>query len=394
MSPALDDPRGAALEPIRRLPGEENEPPPQSGTALCLSGGGYRAMLFHAGVVWRLVDTGFLPKLDRVSSVSGGSITAGVLALTWGDLKLDQEGAVGRYVQSVVAPLRELAGHTIDLSSVLTGLAPRRSIGEGVAAAYRKRLFGQRTLQQLPERPHFIFNATNVDSGALWRFSKPYMADYRVGRIVDPQVEVAVAVAASSAFPPFLSPHIVDLEGVTWITDEGNDLTGPEHRDEAVLSDGGVYDNLGLETAWKRCRCVLVSDAGGQMKAEDDPDRDWVRHLLRVLKLVDNQVRAVRKQQVISAYEANPREPVYRDGAYLGIRSDIRNYELGDVLPCPEPQTLELANTPTRLSKLDERRQERLINWGYALADAALRRHVDPSLAPPAGFPYPSAGVG
>jgi len=228
----------------------------------------------------------------------------------------------------------------------------------------------------------------------LWRFSKPYMADYRVGRIVDPQVEVAVAVAASSAFPPFLSPHIVDLEGVTWITDEGNDLTGPEHRDEAVLSDGGVYDNLGLETAWKRCRCVLVSDAGGQMKAEDDPDRDWVRHLLRVLKLVDNQVRALRKQQVISAYQADPREPVYRDGAYLGIRSDIRNYELGDVLPCPEAQTLELANTPTRLSKLDERRQERLINWGYALADAALRRHVDPSLAPPAGFPYPSAGVG
>jgi NTE family protein len=290
--------------------------------------------------------------------------------------------------------LRELAGHTIDVTSVLTGLAPLRSIGEGVAAAYRKRLFGQRTLQQLPERPRFIFNATNVDSGALWRFSKPYMADYRVGRIVDPQVEVAVAVAASSAFPPFLSPHIVDLEGVTWITDEGNDLTGPEHRDEAVLSDGGVYDNLGLETAWKRCRCVLVSDAGGQMKAEDDPDRDWVRHLLRVLKLVDNQVRALRKQQVISAYQADPREPVYRDGAYLGIRSDIRNYELGDVLPCPEPQTLELANTPTRLSKLDERRQERLINWGYALADAALRRHVDPSLAPPAGFPYPSAGVG
>jgi len=394
MSPALDDPRGAALEPIRRLPGEENEPPPQSGTALCLSGGGYRAMLFHAGVVWRLVDTGFLPKLDRVSSVSGGSITAGVLALAWGDLKLDQEGAVGRYVQSVVAPLRELAGHTIDVTSVLTGLAPLRSIGEGVAAAYRKRLFGQRTLQQLPERPRFIFNATNVDSGALWRFSKPYMADYRVGRIVDHQVEVAVAVAASSAFPPFLSPHIVDLEGVTWITDEGNDLTGPEHRDEAVLSDGGVYDNLGLETAWKRCRCVLVSDAGGQMKAEDDPDRDWVRHLLRVLKLVDNQVRALRKQQVISAYQADSREPVYRDGAYLGIRSDIRNYELGDVLPCPEAQTLELANTPTRLSKLDERRQERLINWGYALADAALRRHVDPSLAPPAGFPYPSAGVG
>ena len=46
--------------------------------ALCLSGGGYRAMLFHVGALWRLNELGLLPRLDRVSSVSGGSITAGV----------------------------------------------------------------------------------------------------------------------------------------------------------------------------------------------------------------------------------------------------------------------------------------------------------------------------
>ena len=56
---------------------------PADGVALCLSGGGYRAMLFHVGVVWRLHDAGWLKRLDRVSSVSGGSITAGALALAW-----------------------------------------------------------------------------------------------------------------------------------------------------------------------------------------------------------------------------------------------------------------------------------------------------------------------
>ena len=56
---------------------------PEDGVALCLSGGGYRAMLFHVGVVWRLHDAGWLPRLDRVSSVSGGSIAAGTLALAW-----------------------------------------------------------------------------------------------------------------------------------------------------------------------------------------------------------------------------------------------------------------------------------------------------------------------
>ena len=44
----------------------------EEGLALCLSGGGYRAMLFHLGTLWRLNELGYLPKLDRISSVSGG----------------------------------------------------------------------------------------------------------------------------------------------------------------------------------------------------------------------------------------------------------------------------------------------------------------------------------
>ena len=62
------------------------------GTALCLSGGGYRAMLFHVGALWRLNELGYLTRLDRVSSVSGGSITAGCLAVGWRDLRFDGAG--------------------------------------------------------------------------------------------------------------------------------------------------------------------------------------------------------------------------------------------------------------------------------------------------------------
>ena len=62
---------------------------PEEGIALCLSGGGYRAMLFHVGALWRLNDAGYLPKLTRISSVSGGSITAGVMAMNWAKLDFD-----------------------------------------------------------------------------------------------------------------------------------------------------------------------------------------------------------------------------------------------------------------------------------------------------------------
>ena len=55
----------------------------KDGIALCLSGGGYRAMLFHAGSIWRLNELGLLKKINLVSSVSGGSITSGALAVAW-----------------------------------------------------------------------------------------------------------------------------------------------------------------------------------------------------------------------------------------------------------------------------------------------------------------------
>src|SRR6267143_2042881 len=65
---------------------------PEPGIALCLSGGGYRAMIFHAGALLRLNECGYLPKLARVSSVSGGSIAAGVLGLAWSKLRFDDLG--------------------------------------------------------------------------------------------------------------------------------------------------------------------------------------------------------------------------------------------------------------------------------------------------------------
>ena len=49
---------------------------------------------------------------------------------------------------------------------------------------------------------------------------------------------------------------------------------------------------------------------------------------------------------------------------------------------------------PTRLARVDGEVQDRVINWGYAACDAALRAHIDPALPAPGGFPYPAAGVG
>src|SRR5690348_18445236 len=96
--------------------------PPEPGIALCLSGGGYRAMLFHVGCLWRLNQVGLMARLNRISSVSGGSITAGVLGMNWRALGFAPGVESARFQDLVVAPIRELAGTTIDEGAILGGI--------------------------------------------------------------------------------------------------------------------------------------------------------------------------------------------------------------------------------------------------------------------------------
>jgi NTE family protein len=375
--------------PVAKIATDPGADQPRAGIALCLSGGGYRAMLFHVGVLWRLNELGYLSKIARFSSVSGGSITAAVLGVGWGQLAFDGSGIATNFRDAVVGAVRSMASHTVDEWSILKGIFSPGSIADKVAGAYRKHLFGDATLQSLPDSPRFVFNATNIQSKALCRFSKPYMWDYRVGKVANPTLDIAVAVAASSAFPPVLSPLTLEFKETDFVPNTGLDLQFPPYTTKMVLTDGGVYDNLGLETAWKNYQTVLVSDAGGMYAPEPNPKHDWIGHTKRVTDLIDNQVRSLRKRQVIDSFKARA-----RTGAYWGIWTEIGDYQLPDALPAPPDKTHILATTETRLKALDAELQEKLINWGYAVCDAAMRKHVNaaPELPRPV-FPYP-VGVG
>jgi len=359
---------------------------PQPGIALCLSGGGYRAMLFHLGALWRLGELGYLPRLARVSSVSGGSITAAVLGHRWNTLGFDASGVPVNFVPAIVEPIRGLAGRTIDEAAIIEGIFTPGSIADKVTDAYRQHLFDRATLQDLPPEPRFVINATNVQSGALFRFSRPYIADYRVGLIENPTVEIAVAVAASSAFPPVLSPLRIAFDTSQWKASglPHEDLHREPYLTNVVLTDGGVYDNLGLETAWKKYDTILVSNGGGKMAAEPEPKSDWARHAIRINDIIDNQVRSLRARQVVGSFTRGERK-----GTYWGIRSNIADYGLANALSCSFDRSTELAETKTRLKRLEDEVQERLINWGYAVCDAAMRTHVAAAASPPSGFPYP-----
>ena len=228
----------------------------------------------------------------------------------------------------------------------------------------------------------------------LWRFSRDYARDYRVGEIKQPTFDLAVAVAASSAFPPFLSPMVLKPKTSDYTPNSGLDLQKKPFTTKVILTDGGVYDNLGLETAWKRYTTVLVSDGGGKLHDEGSVGIDYARQTLRVLNVIDNQVRSLRERQLLASYKEDRSSSDHRDGAYWSIRGDISDYHRARALPSPLDQTKRLAAIPTRLAKLSNTQQERLINWGFTICDAAMRTFVDKALPEPDDFPYPGAKVG
>ncbi|MHB8069668.1 MAG: patatin-like phospholipase family protein [Desulfobaccales bacterium] len=370
---------------------------------LALSGGGFRASLFHLGSLWRLNEMGLLRRFDIITSVSGGSILSGLVARRWNELDWQPrpQGAVAtNFRQKIEAPLRDFCGRTIDLTAGLMGiLSPFSSMPDELTKAYDKHLYDGYTLQQLPgeepgKTPRFVFYATNLQSGASVRISRKYLADYKVGRIDAPNFSLAKVVAASSAFPPVFSPVIFTFNDISvWQSMEGTYLfEDSEFKERLYLADGGIYDNLGLEAIWDRCQKVLVSNAGAPLEIEARPATDPVGQLGRVRDIMTEQTRALRERKLVEDFQRQERQ-----GAYWGISTRIAKYSLQDTLTKDNALTQQFDKIRTRLNKFSAEEQGHLINWGYALADAAMRSNGKSALSapPPApAWPCPEYALG
>lgn len=369
-----------AERPVNSMPGKVD-------IGLALAGGGFRAMLFDLGSLWRLNELGWLPRIDMITSVSGGSITNAVLATRWKQLAWTD--SVATNFEAVIAqPLIEFADRTIDAPAIFRGLlSPCHTVSEMIARAYDRHLFSGATLQtDIPEPipgiiPRFLFYATSLQTGVSVRIERKRLGDYRIGEIPSPDLPVAQVVAISSAFPPFLSPSTLDLDPSRWVKTRGADLY--EHEDfrrRMVLTDGGVYDNIGLQ-ALERCSTVLACDAGAPLPSISNPPRNWFGQTRRAMDIVTEQTRALRRRRLMDDLGANPgsRSPnaaPRKKGAYWRMKTRIGDFELPDAIAVDNEITASLQNIRTRLNRFTPCERGRLINWGYALADAAMRRHV------------------
>lgn len=354
----------------------------EEGIALCLAGGGYEAMLFHIGCLWRLNDSGLLPRVRQVSCVSGGAIVGGALALAWNALGFDDGGVARQFEQQVVHPIRRLAAETIDEWCILGGAFSPVSATDILADALDQYLYERHTLGDIPEErpevPSFIFTACNLRSGALFSFSRSRVWDRRHGDIEAATLRLALVVTAVSAFVPMLSPVTLTFDASTAGGRRQEGQTGPGSY-TAVLTNGAVLDPLGLEPVWKRSRDVLVCDGGGSVP-DALPKSDWFQHTADVLTVMHQRARDAQRVELQRAMTSVD-SAISRNVAYCAIDEGMGS-------DCPG-ELEQLSSRSSRLFGLTASRQEQLINLGYAACGSACRQWLrSETVAERAARPY------
>src|SRR5262245_23960201 len=148
----------------------------RQGIALALSGGGFRATLFHCGSLRRLNELGILSKVATISSVSGGTIASGLLALKWSAFQIDARGVITNFQKEYCDPVREFCQKDLRTQVLLWNrvnplnwfkLASKDySITDRLCAAYAEGLGMNVPLQSLVAQPKFLFLASNLETGA------------------------------------------------------------------------------------------------------------------------------------------------------------------------------------------------------------------------------------
>jgi NTE family protein len=161
----------------------------------------------------------------------------------------------------------------------------------------------------------------------------------------------------------------------------GADLHRAPFTEQAVLTDGGVYDNLGLERVWKRCRTILVSNAGRNTPEIGSPTGQLVGQLFRTLYLVQQQAENSRKRILFGMNNLGQRKV-----AFWSIDTPISSFGVADALSLSPEATAAAANMRTRLNPFSGLEIALLLKAGYAGADASLRARGLAKNSPAADF--------
>lgn len=361
---------------------------------LALSGGGFRATLFHLGVIRYLYDAEkLLPDnktlsgITHITSVSGGSVIAAHLVLNWerytGDveefekaaseiisfIKADVRGRILRRIP-LLFPIYWLSvflRRTPFLSEDTTHFWTRVSTTDLLERYYSKHLFKRKVLADLKgkrgkKRPFLYLLTTNSDKGEQAAFTSKGLDTGSSNVRAYAALPLGRAVAASSAFPGMF-PAV--------------SCRPPSMEKALMLMDGGVYDNLGvkkfrdlLESSQVDFSEVIVSDASVKFKPASR--RGFFEPITTPLRAADILFKRVYDFDKQSAIRTDQNfDCSFR---FLSLRDKVDSDNDEFALLNEHQDQLELIRTD--LDKFTELEIAALIRHGYCVARSKLGRPV------------------
>lgn len=387
---------------------------PGTFLTLALSGGGSRAMAFHLGCLRALHDRGLLDKVRVVSTVSGGSVIGACLAY-WGvefdefdrritsilrkgfNWSIARSVFMSRETPKILATLvcTALPAMGLGLLGVMLALVrgmtrlPTKWLENRLASlsgslpiwgslstafehALRRTVFGDTLIADVRWRGvEVVINACDLRTGTAFRFGSRASGGWRYGSIVDTDIPVARAVAASAAFPLLLPPLI---EKYLF------EKNGERSKKKVVLTDGGVFDNLGIAVLepernadvsvyrFPATHIISLNAGAGQVGGEASPFW-WISRVGQSFGTVHRKVQD-------AAY--NRLHQYVRSGLLKGFGM-VYLGQMDRQLPCAPPDLVPreaVKDYPTNFASMAQRDLDALALRGEQLTHVIVDRYL------------------
>lgn len=244
---------------------------------LALSGGGVRAAVFHCGALLCLAESDLLEHITRISTVSGGSLLVGLIfSLNEHQWPTSDEfrKKIQHFIKSKLTSTDLFSWKTV-LGSPVQWVNVPTNRSKILVNLLTSKWGIKGNLDELPDHPGWIINATSLLTGKNWRFSKSEMGDWKFGRHYSPPYSIAQAIGASASVPYVIGGLSFKLPRQGWYNVDPATSEPIEEidisSDKVKLWDGGAYENLGLEPLYKKdrsmieCKNILVVDASAPL---------------------------------------------------------------------------------------------------------------------------------
>lgn len=303
---------------------------------LVLSGGGIRAVLFHAGVLRWMAENSLIENVEHISSVSGGSLFVG-LVYHFSNYKWPSSD---QYLNSVLPQLKFLmVKKSLQKDSMKRLISKLKnwkfclSRANIVSQSIERLWEVNATMGCLPQKPIWSINGTTAEDGRRFRIKGTQIGNYEIGYAEAPDLQLASAMAVSIAFPGAIGPLVINTNNYnwfkrnTWDTSEPPKPVIPKFK-KLHLYDGGIYDNLGIEPFFDGGRQnikaidpainnIILSDAGAPFTHEKIPSTINPSRFKRISNIAQDQIRSLRVRSFVNFIQNNPEK-----GMYLQIGSD------------------------------------------------------------------------